>query len=362
MKNPVRVAVTGAAGSISRALLFKIASGEMLGKEQPVCLQLIEVPQAMDALRGIAMELEDCAYPLMHSICLHDNPDTGFSGAHFAILIGAKPRAKGMERADLLAANAEIFSVQGKAINDYANPDVKVVVIGNPANTNALIACSNAPDLSPTQFSALSRLDHNRAVGILASKKSCNPQDIHKMIVWGNHSPTMYPDLHHTTIHGNPVMPQIDTQWYSDTYIPCIQKRGSEIIQVCGHSSTSSAAQSIVDHMHDWTHGTRPNDYVSMSVMSDGSYGVETGIFFSYPVRCNYGQYQIINGLTLNDLAKRYFKITEEELLEERAAIKHLIPANYLQQLQSPSNTKGKKSKNPAPENYLGPQKINDLI
>ncbi|WP_211828839.1 malate dehydrogenase [Kistimonas asteriae] len=359
MKKPVRVAVTGAAGSISRALLFRIAAGDMFGHDQPVYLQLIEVPQAIDALRGIAMELEDCAYPLMHSISLHDNPDSGFSGAHYAILIGARPRAQGMERSDLLTANAEIFSVQGKAINRYANPDVRVIVVGNPANTNALIACSNAPDLNPTQFSALTRLDHNRAIGILASKKSCNPQDIRKVIVWGNHSPTMYPDLHHAMIHGNPVMPQIDTEWYRNSYIPRIQKRGAEIIQVCGHSSTSSAAQAIIDHMHDWVHGTRQNDYVSMSVMSDGSYDVEKGLFFSYPVRCNYGRYQIINGLTLNDLSRDYFKITEQELLEERDTIRHLIPTDFLQRLESHCAQAANEN---VPEHYLGPRKINDRI
>lgn len=359
MKKPVRVAVTGAAGSISRALLFKIAAGDMFGNDQSICLQLIEVPQAMDALRGIAMELEDCAYPLVHAISLHDNPDSGFSGAHHAILIGARPRTQGMERSELLTANAEIFSVQGKALNRYANPDVRVVVVGNPANTNALIACSNAPDLNPTQFSALTRLDHNRAVGILASKESCNPQDLRKVIIWGNHSLTMYPDLHHAMIHGDPVMPRIDIEWYQNTYIPRIQKRGAEIIQVCGHSSTSSAAQAIVDHMHDWVHGTRPNDYVSMSIMSDGSYGVEKGLFFSYPVRCNYGKYQIVNGLTLNDLSRNYFKITEQELLEERNAIQHLIPADFLQSLESHDSRAADED---APEQYLGPRKINDRI
>lgn len=361
MKKPIRVAITGAAGNISRALLFRIASGEMFGQKQAVQLQLIEIPQAIDALRGIAMELEDCALPLLHSVSIHDNPDSGFSGAHTAILIGAKPRTKGMERSDLLTANAEIFSVQGKAINDHANPDVKVVVIGNPANTNALIAYCNAPDLCPTQFSALTRLDHNRAVGILASKQSCNPQNIHKVVIWGNHSPTMYPDLHHATLHGHQVMPNLDLEWYNDTYIPCIQKRGSEIIQVSGHSSTSSAAHAIIDHMHDWTLGTRQNDYVSMGIMSDGSYGVEPGIFFSYPVRCDYGKYQIINGLELNDFSKRYFKITEQELLNEREAIKHLIPSDYLQRIQSELKATREHTNANVSEYYLKPKNINDL-
>lgn len=354
MKKPVRIAVTGAAGSISRALLFKIAAGEMLGQCQPLTLQLIEVPQAMDVLRGVAMELEDCAFPLLNAVSLHDNPESGFKGADYAILIGAKPRVQGMERRDLLTANAEIFSVQGKAINDFANPDVRVMVVGNPANTNALIACANAPELCPTQFSAMTRLDHNRAVGILANKKGCNPRDIRKVAVWGNHSPTMYPDLHQATLYGVPLMSCIDQKWYTSEYIPRIQNRGAEIIQVCGHSSTSSAAQAVIDHMHDWIHGTRIDDYVSMSVLSDGSYGVEPGLFFSFPVRCDYGRYQIIQGIELGDVSRQYFKTTEKELMEEREAIKHLIPAAFFNRL------KAKASYQLSGDQHIGPIKISD--
>jgi len=327
MRRPVRIAVTGAAGSISNSLLFKIASGEMMGLDQPVILQLIEMPQAMEALRGIAMELEDCAYPLLHTITLHDNVEDGFRNAHYALLIGAKPRGPGMERSDLLQENAEIFSRQGRALNDYANRDVKVLVVGNPANTNALIASRNAPDLSPSQFTALTRLDHNRAKGILANKTGASPKDISRVVIWGNHSTTQYPDLHHAEVLGRPAMEQIETGWYREQFIPTIQTRGGEIIKARGQSSAASAAQAIVDHMHDWVLGTKVGEIVSMAIVSDGSYGIEKGIIYSFPVRCDYGRYQIVQGLPINDFSRQRMVATEQELLDEKAAVDHLLPA-----------------------------------
>jgi len=326
MRRPVRIAVTGAAGAISYSLLFKIAAGEMMGKDQPVILQLIEIPQAMDSLRGVAMELEDCAYPLLHTITLHDNVEDGFNNCHYALLVGAKPRGPGMERRDLMEANAEIFARQGKALNDHANRDVKVLITGNPANTNALIASRNAPDLSPSQFTCLTRLDHNRAKGILASHSGATARDIGNIIIWGNHSPTQYPDLHNATILGEPAMAQIDTAWYRDEFIPKVQQRGSEIIDARGLSSAASAAQAIVNQMHDWCLGTEPGEIVSMGILSDGSYGIEKGIFYSFPVRCNYGRYQIVQGLEINEFSRKRLTATEQELLDEKAVVEHLLP------------------------------------
>lgn len=326
MRRPVRIAVTGAAGSIANNLLFKIASGEMMGKDQPVILQLIEVPQAMEALRGIAMELEDCAYPLLHTITLHDNVEDGFKGAHHALLIGSRPRGPGMERRDLLEINAEIFTRQGRALNDYANRDVKVLVVGNPANTNALIASRNAPDLSPCQFTALTRLDHNRAKGILANHTGACSKDVKNVIVWGNHSPTQYPDLHHANVLGRPALEQIDNNWYRESFIPTIQTRGGEIIKARGQSSAASAAQAIVDHMRDWVLGTDVGEVVSMAIVSDGSYGIAKGIIYSFPVRCDYGRYQIVQGLELNEFSRQRMTATEQELLDEKAMVEHLLP------------------------------------
>ncbi|WP_027856075.1 malate dehydrogenase [Marinobacterium jannaschii] len=328
MRRPVRIAVTGAAGSIANNLLFKIASGEMFGKDQPVILQLVEMPQAMEALRGIAMELEDCAYSLLHTITLHDNVEDGFNNVHYALLIGARPRGPGMERRDLLEVNAEIFTRQGKALNDFANRDVKVLVVGNPANTNALIASRNAPDLSPCQFTALTRLDHNRARGILANQTGASPKDIKNVIIWGNHSTTQFPDLHQATILGRSAMAQIDTQWYREEFIPKIQTRGGEIIKARGQSSAASAAQAIVDHMHDWSLGTETGEVVSMSICSDGSYGIAKGIFYSFPVRCDYGRYQIVQGLEINEFARQRMTATEQELLDEKSMVEHLLPAD----------------------------------
>lgn len=326
MRRPVRIAVTGAAGAISYNLLFKIASGEMMGADQPVILQLIELPGAMDSLRGVAMELEDCAYPLLHTITLHDNVEDGFKNAHYALLVGARPRGPGMERSDLLEVNAQIFARQGKALNDFANRDVKVLVTGNPANTNALIASRNAPDLSPSQFTCLTRLDHNRAKGILANHTGATSRDVGGIIIWGNHSPTQYPDLHHATILGEPALDQVDESWYRDEFIPKVQERGSEIIQARGLSSAASAAQAIVNQMHDWVLGTDPGELVSMGILSDGSYGIEKGIFFSFPVRCNYGRYQIVKGIEITEFSRERLSITEQELLEEKAVVNHLLP------------------------------------
>lgn len=327
MKRPVRIAVTGAAGSISHSLLFRIAAGEMVGRDQPVILQLIEMPQAMEPLRGIAMELEDCAFPLLHSISMHDRFEDGVVGAHYVLLIGAKPRGPGMERSELIAANAPVFAGQGQAINEFANRDVKVLVVGNPANTNALIASRNAPDLSPAQFTALTRLDHNRTRGILANRTGANPKGIRRVTVWGNHSSTQFPDLSHATIYGEPVLSQVDESWYREQFISKIQKRGSAIIEARGHSSAASAAQAILNHMHDWINGTPENDWVSMGIVSDGSYGIEKGIFYSFPVRCDYGRYQIVQGLDISDFARSKMQVTEQELLDEMQTVAHLLPA-----------------------------------
>lgn len=326
MKQPVRIAVTGAAGNISYSLLFKIAAGEMLGPDQPVILQLVEIPQAMDKLRGVAMELEDCAFPLVHGISLHDNPFDGFRGIHYAMLVGARPRSKGMERADLLEANAVIFAEQGKALNDVANRDVKALVVGNPANTNCLILSRNAPDLAASQFCAMTRLDHNRAQGILGNKLGVNPADIEGVCVWGNHSPTMYPDLHHAQVLGDEAaIDMIDEQWYKEEYTPRIQKRGAEIIEWRGLSSAASAAQAALDHMRDWALGS-DGRIVSMGIISDGSYGVAKGIYYSFPVVCEFGSYQIVQNLHINDYGQSMMKKTEQELLEEKAAVDHLLP------------------------------------
>lgn len=326
MKKPVRVAVTGAAGAISSSLLFRVAAGEMFGQDQPIILQLIEVPQAMEQLRGLAMELEDCALPLLHTIRIYDNPEEGFANAHYAILIGARPRTAGMERKDLLEANAAIFERQGRAINETAARDVKVLVVGNPANTNALIASRNAPDLSPTQFTALTRLDHNRTKGMVANNLGVNAEEVHKVIIWGNHSATQYPDLHHAHIFGESVLEQVDEEAYRDQLIPKVQQRGSEIIKARGHSSAASAAQAIIDHMRDWALGTAADELVSMAIVSDGSYGIEKGIFYSFPVRCRYGRYQVVTGLDISEFSREKMRLTEQELLEEKASVDHLLP------------------------------------
>ncbi len=325
MRTPMIVAVTGASGQIGYNLIFKIAAGQMLGPDQPVILKLIELPQAIDSLKGVCMEIQDCAFPLLHGMSVHTDPNEGFLGAHYALLVGAMPRGPGMERKDLLSANAKIFSVQGKAINDMANPDVRVVVVGNPANTNALIASRNAPDLSPAQFTAMSRLDHNRAAALLASKCGANPSLVKNLAIWGNHSATQFPDIHDTTIYGKAALEIVDEKWYKEEFIKTVAQRGAEIIKARGKSSAASAASAAIDHIRDWALGSN-GEWVSMGIISDGSYGVAKGIVFSFPVVCKHGQYEIVQGLDINDFQKEKIKITEKELLEERTAIADELP------------------------------------
>ncbi len=323
MKDPVRIAITGAAGQISYSLAFRIASGDMLGKDQPVILQLLEIPPAMDALNGVVMELNDCAFPLVQDIVASDDPNVAFKDADFALLVGARPRGPGMERKDLLEANAAIFSVQGKALNDNASRDVRVLVVGNPANTNALIASCNAPDLDPGQFTAMMRLDHNRAKTQLAQKTGKHVTDVESMIVWGNHSATQYPDLAHCKVAGRPALELVERDWYENDFIPTVQQRGAAIIKARGASSAASAASAAIDHMRDWALGT--DEVVSMGIPADGSYGVEPGIMYSYPVVCQNGKYEIVQGLEVDDFSRERMNATETELREERAAVEHLL-------------------------------------
>ena len=325
MKSPIKITITGAAGHIGYALAFRIASGEMFGSDQPVILRLLEIPQAMSSVNGVGMELEDCALPLLHDIVMTDDQSIGFRETDYAILIGAKPRGKGMERKDLITDNAKIFSAQGRAINDHASENVRVLVVGNPANTNALIASSNAPDLDPTQFTAMTRLDHNRALGQLANKTNSLVADITRMSIWGNHSMTQYPDISNCLIKGAPAYDLVSRDWAIDHFIPRIQRRGAEIIQARGLSSAASAADAVVDHFHNWALGTPENDWVSMSVVSDGSYGVQEGIVFSFPVTCKDGSYSIVQGLELDELSQSRLAASEKELLEERAIIADLL-------------------------------------
>jgi malate dehydrogenase len=326
MKQPVRVAVTGAAGQIGYSLLFRIASGDMLGKDQPVILQLLEITPALDALNGVAMELEDCAFPLLHGVVCSDDATVAFKDADIALLVGARPRGPGMERKDLLEANAAIFSVQGKALNDVASRDVKVLVVGNPANTNSLIAQQNAPDLPAKNFTAMTRLDHNRAMSQLAGKAGCQTTDIQKLTIWGNHSSTQFPDIAHCELNGKPAADQVDTAWYRDEFIPTVAQRGAAIIKARGASSAASAASSAVDHVRDWVLGTPEGDWTSMGIPSDGSYGIEAGVIYSYPVTCKDGEYSIVQGLSIDDFQRERMQATEQELREERAAVEHLFP------------------------------------
>ena len=326
MKAPVRVAVTGAAGQISYSLLFRIASGDMLGKDQPVILQLLEITPALEALKGVAMELDDCAFPLLAGIVQTDDPKVAFKDAQYALLVGARPRGPGMERKDLLEANAAIFSVQGKAINEVASRDIKVLVVGNPANTNALIAQRNAPDINPRQFTAMTRLDHNRAMAQLAGKVGKTVNDVKKMTIWGNHSSTQYPDLHHATVDGKTAIDLIEQDWYEGTYIPEVQQRGAAIIKARGASSAASAASAAIDHMRTWALGTAEGDWVSMGIYSDGSYGIQEGLIYSFPCTCKNGDWSIVQGLDVNDFSRGRMEATEKELAEERDAVKHLLP------------------------------------
>ena len=322
---PVRVAITGAAGQIGYQLAFRIASGQMLGADQPVILQLLEIAPALDALKGVAMELEDCAFPTLAGIVATDDPNEAFKDTDYALLVGARPRGPGMERKDLLEANAQIFSVQGKALNDHASRDVKVLVVGNPANTNALIAQQNAPDLNPGNFTAMTRLDHNRAMAQLASKTGTHTTAVSGMIIWGNHSATQYPDVNHCTIGGQAASETAEPEWLKGDFIATVQQRGAAIIKARGLSSAASAASSAIDHIHDWALGTANNEWTSMGIPSDGSYGVEPGIIYSYPVTCANGEYSIVQGLDVDAFSQGLMDATEQELREERAAVEHLL-------------------------------------
>lgn len=325
MKAPVRVAVTGAAGQISYSLLFRIAAGEMLGTDQPVILQLLEITPALEALAGTVMEIEDCAFPLVAGIVQTDDANVAFKDADYCLLVGARPRGPGMERKDLLEANAAIFSAQGKAINDNASRDVKVLVVGNPANTNALIAYRNAPDLNPGQFTAMTRLDHNRAMAQLANKTGKHSTDVKNMIIWGNHSATQYPDIHHCTVAGTAATSLVDQDWVTGDFIPTVQQRGAAIIKARGLSSAASAANAAIEHMRDWALGT-DGQIVSMGIHSDGSYGVAGGLIYSFPVTCENGQYTIVQGLEVNAFSQDLMDKTETELSEERDAVASLLP------------------------------------
>ena len=325
MKPPVRVAVTGAAGQISYALLFRIASGDMLGHDQPVILQLLEIPPAMEALQGTVMEIEDGAFPLVHDIVASDEPEVAFGDADFAMLVGARPRGPGMERKDLLTENARIFSVQGAAIDAVARRDIRVLVVGNPANTNALIAASNAPSLDRRQFTAMTRLDHNRAISQLATQTGKPSTTITRMSIWGNHSATQYPDIRHALILGSPATELVDHTWVVDHFIPTVQQRGAAIIKARGASSAASAAAAAVDHVRTWVHGTPENDWVSMAIPSDGSYGINDELIYSYPVTCSDGHYEIVQALEVDEFSQARMSETEQELLEERDGVRDLL-------------------------------------
>ena len=325
MKSPVRVAVTGAAGQIGYSLLFRIASGEMLGKDQPVILQLLEITPALKALQGVGMELEDCAFPLLSGVVQTDSPSTAFGDADYALLVGAMPRKQGMERADLLQANGAIFTVQGKALSDNAKKTVKVLVVGNPANTNALIAYHSAPNLSPRQFHAMTRLDHNRAISQLATRLQKPVPSIKKMTIWGNHSVTQYPDLFHCEVDGQNAHQLVgDQEWYANTYIPTVAKRGAAIIEARVASSAASAANAAIDHMNSWALGTPEGDWTSMAMPSDGSYGIEEGLVYSYPCVCKDGDFSVVQGLYINEFSRGKMDATAKELAEERDAVKGL--------------------------------------
>lgn len=325
MKDPVRVAITGAAGQISYSIIFRIASGSMLGPDQPVILQLLEIPPAMDALNGVVMELHDCAFPLVAGVITTDDPSVAFKDTDYAILVGARPRGPGMERSDLLTANAQIFSAQGKALNDNANPDVKILVVGNPANTNALITLKNAPNLNPKNITAMMRLDHNRSLSQIAEKTSSHSTNIEKMVVWGNHSATQYPDINYATLDGKPVKDLVDNDWNVNTFIPVVQQRGAAIIKARGASSAASAASAAVDHMRDWILGSN-GKWVSMGVYSAGnSYGIDGDIIYSFPIVCENGEWKEVSGLSISDFSKERMKQTEQELLDEKAAIADLL-------------------------------------
>ncbi len=326
MKNPVRVAITGAAGQIGYSLLFRIASGEMLGPDQPVILQLLDITPALPAVGGVVMELEDCAFPLLAGVVVTDDPKVAFRDVSYALLVGARPRSKGMERKDLLEANGAIFTTQGKALNEVAARDVRVLVVGNPANTNAYIAMRNAPDLPAANFTAMMRLDHNRALSQIAARTAKPVDAVRKMTIWGNHSATQYPDLYSAEIDGKSVSGLIDDQgWIEQTFIPTVQKRGAAIIEARGLSSAASAANAAIGHVRNWVHGTRDGDWVTMGIPADGSYGIPEGCLYGYPVTCHNGKYQIVKGIAISEFSRARMDATHRELLEERDAVRHLL-------------------------------------
>jgi malate dehydrogenase len=325
MKTPVNVAITGAAGQIGYALAFRVASGQMLGADQPVNLHLLEITPALGALQGVVMELNDCAFPTLNKIVATDDAKVAFKDCHVGLLVGARPRGPGMERKDLLLANAQIFSAQGKALDAVADRNVRVLVVGNPANTNSLIAMKNAPSLNPKNFTAMVRLDHNRALSQLAEKTGTHVTQLKRMTIWGNHSSTQYPDLHHATVAGKPALSLVDEGWYKDKFIPVVQQRGAAIIKARGASSAASAASSAIDHIRDWVKGTPDGDWVSMGIPSDGSYGVPAGVIYGFPVTCRNGQYEIVQGLAVNEFSRARMDATYKELLEERDGVKELL-------------------------------------
>ena len=320
-----RIAITGAAGQIAYQALFRMASGQLLGDQQPVAFHLVDIPPMMPALAGTVMELEDCAFPLLRDVVVTDDLEKGFGDVDYVFMFGAKPRGKGMERSDLLQDNGKIFSPQGRALNDHASRDVRVLVIGNPANTNALIALHHAPDLDPRQFSSMTRLDHDRARAQLAIQSGQPVAEVSRMIVWGNHSSAMYPDIGYCTINGTPARELVDSAWYRNTFIPLIQQRGTQVINARGASSAASAASAAISHMRDWALGTSANDWASMSVFSDGSYGITQGLMFSFPCQCTDGAYQVVSGLELDEFGHEQVKANEAELLSERDAVAALL-------------------------------------
>jgi malate dehydrogenase len=325
MKQPLNVAITGAAGQIGYALAFRVASGAMLGADQPVNLHLLEITPALPTLQGVLMELNDCAFPTLNKVVATDDARVAFKDCHAALLVGARPRGPGMERKDLLLANAQIFSAQGKALNDVAARDVRVLVVGNPANTNALIAMKNAPSLKPQSFTAMTRLDHNRALSQLAEKTGTHVNDIQKMIIWGNHSATQYPDINHCLVKGQQARSLVDAQWIEKTFIPTVQQRGAAIIKARGASSAASAGSAAIDHVRDWFRGSSNGDWVSMGIPSDGSYGIPEGVIYSYPVVCRGGHYEIVQGLAIDEFSRQRMDATHAELLEERDGVKDLL-------------------------------------
>ncbi len=325
MDSPVRVTVTGAAGQISYSLLFRIAAGDMLGADQPVVLQLLEIPPAMDALSGVVMELDDCAFPTLAGIVATDDPETAFADADYVLMVGARPRGKGMERKDLLEANAQIFTAQGAVLDQVANQSVKVLVVGNPANTNALITASKLRRLDASQITAMTRLDHNRAVSQIAAKTGEHAHTVRKVIIWGNHSATQYPDVHHAIVNGQRVLDRVDMDWVENDFIPKVQKRGAEVIAARGLSSAASAGSAAINHIRTWVQGTPEGDWTSMGIVSDGSYGMTPDLIYSFPVICKDGRYEIVQNLGVSEFSREKMRITENELIEERDAIRGLL-------------------------------------